>query len=236
MSIKPLAADEVQVWCRFTAAIPDDELSALAELLSPCERERCRRFVVAHDRRDFTAAHALLRRVLSLHGGKSPPEWKFETNCHGKPRIASAEAPALLFNLSHTRGLVACAVAIGAELGIDVEAIHDTAVPREIASHFFSQTEIRQLDACPPADYAHRFIEFWTLKEAFIKAIGTGLSHPLDSFSFSLNGNGDIEFTAPDTRASEWQFALITPDPGYRLAVAVRCKVPGQVYRITLQD
>jgi 4'-phosphopantetheinyl transferase len=108
-------------------------------------------------------------------------------------------------------------------------------VPREIASHFFSQTEIRQLDTCPPADYAHRFIEFWTLKEAFIKAIGTGLSHPLDSFSFSLNGNGDIGFTAPDTRGSEWQFALITPDPGYRLAVAVRRKVPGQVYRITMQ-
>ena len=236
MSIKPLAADEVHVWCRFTAAIPDDELSALAEQLSPCERERCRRFVVAQDRRDFTAAHALLRRVLSLHGGKLPSEWKFETNRYGKPRIASAEAPALLFNLSHTRGLVACAVAIGAELGIDVEAIHETALPREIASHFFSQTELRQLAACSPADYAHRFIEFWTLKEAYIKAIGTGLSHPLDSFSFSLDGNGDIQFSARDTRESEWRFALITPDPGYRLAVAVRCKVPGQDYRITLQD
>jgi 4'-phosphopantetheinyl transferase len=232
----PLAADEVRIRFRFTESMRDDEIRILDEVLSSGERERRRRFAFPHDRRDFAAAHALLRRTLSLYGGLTPSEWRFDSNPYGKPAIAADQSNTLAFNLSHTRGLVACAVATSTDVGLDVEGIRDTPAPREIAARYFSDAEIRQLDACPPADYAQRFIEIWTLKESYIKAIGTGLHHPLDSFSFTFDRNGVIHFDSSTGERQGWQFALAVPAPLYRLAIAVRCDAQGQCYRITLQD
>src|SRR5262249_37063214 len=103
-------------------------------------------------------------------------------------------------------------------------------------ARYFSASENRRLDACPPLEYAARFVEIWTLKESYIKALGTGLNHPLDSFSFELDGESGIQFDPPrDAKPARWHFALTTPAPGYRLALAVYC--PGdERFRITLHD
>jgi 4'-phosphopantetheinyl transferase len=235
--MQPLAADEVRVWYRLTESIRDDERGELDDALSADERERGHGFVLAHDRRDFAAAHALARRTLSLYAGLLPYEWRFDTNRHGKPFIDAGQSTTLAFNVSHTRGLVACAVAHGTQLGVDVESINRPAARRDIAARCFSAAENRRLDAYPPHDYARRFVELWTLKESYIKAIGTGLNHPLDTCSFALEGECGIQFDAPgETAPAEWQFALAAPAPGYRLAVAVRCGSVQQRYRITLQN
>jgi 4'-phosphopantetheinyl transferase len=235
--MQPLAANEVRVWYRLTESIRDDERRDLDDALSADERERCHGFVLAHDRRDFAAAHALVRRTLSLYGDLLPFEWRFDTNSHGKPVIVAGQSTTLAFNVSHTRGLVACAVAHGTQLGVDVESINRPAARRDIAARCFSAAENRRLDAYPPHDYARRFVELWTLKESYIKAIGTGLNHPLDTCSFALAGDCGIEFDAPgETAPAEWQFALAAPAPGYCLAVAVRCASARRRYRITLQN
>lgn len=232
-----LAPNELRVWYRLTESIQDDELRELDDALSADERERCNGFVFAHDRRDFAAAHALVRRTLSLYGDLLPFEWRFETNSHGKPFIVADQSNTLAFNVSHTRGLVACAVARGTQLGVDVESISRSAARRDIAARYFSAAENRRLDAYPPHDYARRFVEFWTLKESHLKAIGTGLNHPLDTCSFALEGECGIQFeTLGEIAPAVWQFALVPPAPGYCLAVAVRCASARQRYRITLQN
>jgi len=214
----------VHVWCRATGAGDlDDAHDADLRHLSADERARCARFIFARDRRDFAAAHALLRDRLSHYGGVDPAAWTFDAAPGGKPFIVSATGePALAFNLSHTRGFVACAIAGAGDLGIDVESIDRAADGRAIAERYFSASECDGLDACETRDRAVRFIELWTLKEAYVKAIGRGLSHPLDAFAFTFEGDRGLRFHAPeDAQASAWTFALFAPSPQYRMAVAL---------------
>ena len=234
---QPLPLDEVRVWYRFTAAITDAEVEVLSALLSDDERARARRFVFARDRRDFTAAHALLRKSLSLYDSEVAPDaWILQGADGHKPSIA-APRTALAFNLSHTHGLVACAVARDTAVGVDVESIERLSSGRDIAQRFFSPFECRGLDACEPSAYTRRFIELWTLKESYLKGIGTGLSHPLDNFSFDLDRSPAIAFVAPpDVNTADWQFMLAAPAPNYRLAVAVRRTAATARYRIVMHD
>jgi 4'-phosphopantetheinyl transferase len=117
---------------------------------------------------------------------------------------------------------VACAVARGTSLGIDVERVDRMQLGPQIADRYFAEAEIRMLDRHAPDEYAGRFIELWTLKEAYIKAVGTGLAHPLDSFAFAFEGESALQFGAPPgVAASDWQFLLAAPTPDYRLAIAV---------------
>lgn len=219
-----LGPHDVHVWCRATG--DGDTLDAcetdLSDLSSD-EHARCARFVFARDRRDFAAAHSLLRTRLSQYTDVGPAAWTFDALPGGKPFIASASGqPALAFNLSHTHGFVACAIAPGGEVGIDVESVDRALDGRRIATRYFSKAENDWLDACDGRERAIRFIELWTLKEAYIKAIGRGLSLPLNGFGFAFEGERHIRFSPPpDTQASAWTFALFAPSARYRLAVAV---------------
>jgi 4'-phosphopantetheinyl transferase len=233
---QPLPLDEVHVWYRFTEAITDAEVASLSALLSEDERARARRFVFARDRRDYTAAHVLLRRTLSRYDDVPTGTWIFEAAEGHKPAIA-APRTTLTFNLSHTHGLVACAVARDTALGVDVESIDRLTSGREIAERFFSPFECTGLDACEPSAYMQRFIELWTLKESYLKGIGTGLSHPLDNFSFDLDRPPSITFAAPpDVNTADWQFLLAALVPNYRLAVAVKRTDVTARYRIVPHD
>jgi 4'-phosphopantetheinyl transferase len=234
-----LPHDDVHVWYRFTEAIAEDEVERLsATILSEDERARARRFVFARDRRDYTVAHALVRRTLSRYDDRPPQAWTFdEPTKGGKPAIAGEPASPLEFNLSHTHGLVACAVARGTAVGVDVESIARVVSDRDIANRFFSPVECADLDAGLADAYSERFIELWTLKESYLKGIGTGLSHPLNDFSFRYRDPRGLTFAAPpDVSTDEWQFALATLGSRYRLAVAVRRSTPGNRCRVVLHD
>jgi 4'-phosphopantetheinyl transferase len=219
-----LGPHDVHVWCRTTG--DGDTLDAretdLSDLSSD-ERARCARFAFARDRRDFAAAHALLRTRLSQYADVGPAAWTFGALPGGKPFILSPSgAPTLAFNLSHTHGFVACAIAAGGEVGIDVESVDRATDGRRIAARYFSKAERDWLDACDPRERAIRFIEHWTLKEAYLKAIGRGLSYRLNAFGFAFEGERHIRFSPPpDTEASAWTFALFAPSARYRMAAAV---------------
>ena len=209
------------MWYRPTEGLTDQDIVEARRLLSDDERARADRFVFERDRRDFTAAHALLRSTLSRYADVPPDAWRFETADGGKPRLAH-HAGSLSFNLSHTHGFVACVVAHGCDVGIDVESI-DRRLDPALANRFFSATETASIDAAPPEERVERFLELWTLKEAYLKATGKGLSHPLDTVVFDMRNDGAVTFhPPPGVDAAAWRFALFAPGARFRLAVAVR--------------
>jgi 4'-phosphopantetheinyl transferase len=180
------------------------------------------RFHIEADRSTYLAAHWLLRHALTSVAGLPPQSWRFTVRPLGKPDVdADLGLPDLQFNLSHTRGFAACAVSIGNEVGIDVEALSRNP-DLDVADRFFSPHEVAILRAMPPARQPETFLRFWTLKEALIKATGEGLSRALDSFSFALDPIS-IRFDPDDSDApARWSFIEHRPTLGHLLALAVR--------------
>jgi 4'-phosphopantetheinyl transferase len=220
-----LAPGDLRVWFQLTEALTDLGVTTIESSLSRAECERGRRFVSDHDRRDFIAAHGLLRHTLSLYGGLAPAEWEFTTGHYGKPRLRIHGRNLLAFSLSHTRGLVACAVAVAGDVGVDVEPINESPSRRELAARYFSPNERRYLFASPADAQATRFTELWTLKESYLKARGVGLLHPLDAFELSLDPNRNVRLSDPlQTDTAQWHLVLAEPRPDYRLAAAARWK------------
>lgn len=212
------AAREVEVRYRFAG---DEATAEDLDQLSAEERARAARFLVGRDRASFAAAHALARRMIAAAAGVESGALTFQAGEYGKPAVTGpGPASALSFNLAHTRGLVACAVCRGGEVGVDVEAVRDDVQPADLARRFFAASECRVLDATPASERPARFTDLWALKEAYIKAVGLGLSHPLESFAFDFLDGGRLSFVPPPGDAASRVFALFAPAPRFRLAIA----------------
>jgi 4'-phosphopantetheinyl transferase len=217
-----VSVDEVTVWYCWTAALDTSELDSLDATLSQDECARRDRFVLADDRRDFTVAHGLLRRALSHHSHVSPKAWRFERSADGKPSVVPSQRghPPIAFNLSHTRGLVACAVAHGARVGIDAERIDRVSGTSHIPAGCFSPAETLMLTSCASNEYRTLLIELWTLKESYVKAVGTGIDASLQSFGFVFDSASDLRLDGVPER-ERWHFLLASIAADARIAIAV---------------
>jgi 4'-phosphopantetheinyl transferase len=181
----PGSFDGIHIWTMSPDAVPEPSWRQFSAILDPAERERAARFVFERHRRQFTAAHALKRVMLTAAagGGVAPAAWRFETGAHGKPKICGAAAQH--FNLSHCEGAVACAFSHETEVGVDVECL-DRRAPIELAESHFAASECAWLGQQPEGLRSIGFFRLWTLKEAYIKATGRGLSQRLDDFAFQF--------------------------------------------------
>ncbi|HEX8611515.1 MAG TPA: 4'-phosphopantetheinyl transferase superfamily protein [Telluria sp.] len=221
----PLSAGHIDIWLVFYQQITDPALlSSLLALLNEPERAQQLRFHFADDRLRYLATRALVRTVLSRYAPLAPVDWAFTPNEYGRPGIANdhAQARSLSFNLSHTRGLIAMAVTRDRTLGVDVENLTTRQVSGGIAEHFFSPAEVAELATVPEDRRQDRFFEYWTFKEAYIKARGMGLSIPLDRFSFHFPDERQVRLSIePDLGddAERWRFWQFRPGPGYLLAL-----------------
>lgn len=157
--------------------------------LSPEERATHDRFRFDRHRHTYLVSHALLRGALSQLVDCSPAQWLFGLNAYGKPHLTNP-APHLdiQFNLSHTHGMAVLALAINREVGIDVEHLGRQETNTDLAERFFAPEEVAELISQPQDKQPVRFLEYWTLKESYIKGIGMGLSCPLESFAFQPAG------------------------------------------------
>jgi 4'-phosphopantetheinyl transferase len=226
---------QVDLWLACPDEIGGAELlGGYRELLADEERARERRFHFKTDSHNYLVAHAMLRTVLSKYAPVAPRDWVLRANAYGRPELANARlAPAMLsFNLSRSKGLVACAVARGAVVGMDVENM-GRRVPagEDIAKRFFSAREAADLERLPQALRGERFFHYWTLKEAYIKARGMGLSIGLDRFSFELAQDDAIGLTVDAQLADpaqRWRCWLLQPDQEHLAAVCVE-RVAGQI-------
>ena len=191
---------------------------------------------------------ALVRTVLSTyHPSVDPRAWAFEIGQFGRPEIAGPSVqPTLRFNLSHTDGMVVCLVAGDREIGVDVEDTQRTGYTVEIADRYFSPAEVRELRSWPAERQAERFFDYWTLKEAYIKARGLGLQLPLDQFTMQPPAYrpGFQRETARQARSAlrsgrrsrtsprSWQFMSFDLTARHRVALAVRRREADLTLRI----
>jgi 4'-phosphopantetheinyl transferase len=202
------------------------KLEEYKALLSADEHERMARFIFDRDRRAFLITRALVRTTLSRYAPVTPADWRFIANVHGRPEILERPAgvPDLRFNISHTDGLIACAVTIGREVGVDVENISRRLL-HDVAGRHFAPNEVRDLRQLPDDEQQRVFFDYWTLKEAYIKARGFGLALPLGDFAFKLNPPAPPVITfepALEDDPATWQFLQDWPTPQHRLGLAVR--------------
>jgi len=225
----PLSAGEVHLWYALLDQ-PDapDWLERCQAVLSAEETARQQRFHFEKDRRQFLLSHALLRFVLSIyHPGVPPASWRFSAGTHGKPFLAMPlPSPPLSFNLTHTPGLAAVAVALETEIGVDAEYLERTNASLGLAERYFAPSESARLRVLPADQLREVFFDYWTLKEAYIKGRGLGLALPLDGFAFDLQSGRPprISFTervADDPEA--WQFVQFRPSKSHKVAIAIRC-------------
>jgi 4'-phosphopantetheinyl transferase len=214
---------EVDLW--FAVPGPIRSVPLLAQyhaLLTAEERKRGDQFRFHEHRHDYLVTRALVRVVLGRCVGLPPQRLRFGTNRYGRPFLR--QAPQLSFNIAHTTGLIVLAVAYEGEIGVDVEQLCTGRATQDMAERFFAPAEAAVLRKSHPLCWDETFFSYWTLKEAYIKARGVGLSLALDSFEFDLARAGGIGFRASRQPLSDGPpyFCLLRPGPAHLAAVCVR--------------
>lgn len=235
----------IEVWITDpSAATTADRERWLAEWLAPDERARVSDARSVSRRGEIVVGRALLRSALAaeLGGGASPASFHFVTDPGGRPALARegqpAAAAALDFSVAHTRGLAVCAVARGGRVGVDAEYRARRTDPLAIARRFFSAGDAHAVEAADPSARAERFLERWTLREAYTKVLGTPLLElDRESVTFATDAPAGPRRVGAAADAGEaWCFWLLRPTPEHVVALAWRATAVAPAHpRLTLR-
>jgi 4'-phosphopantetheinyl transferase len=194
-------------------------------LLSPDEVQRARRYRSDLDRAAFIQRRAALRSILAGYVGLAPGNIAFSVNEFGKPSVIAPRASAdLFFNASRSESVALIAVTRSGRIGIDIERLNSALEYDAVAARFFTANETRSLSALHSRDRTTGFFNAWTRKEAVVKAVGRGLSIPLDSFDVSLRPGEPpaiLRLNVPGAASEQWHMHHLEPAAGYVAAVAV---------------
>lgn len=201
-----LKEGDVHVWCAdLRERWPE---SVLYGSLSEEERIRASRFAFKEDRRRYVHAHGLLRMLLGRYLDRSPASIQLMAGPNGKPCLLS-EDETMRFNLSHARALVLCAFARDREVGVDVEWRDRELSWRDVASYTCSKREQTLLSSMDGPAQVDTFYSWWTLKEAYVKAVGAGLTLPLNRIDVAGRCESPVADPADgDIRDPRW--AMLT--------------------------
>jgi 4'-phosphopantetheinyl transferase len=210
-----LSDNEAHIW-RADLDFNQSFQSSFLKLLSPDEKNRARKFRFNKDSQHFIAARGILRRLIGKYLEINPAEISFQYSEFGKPSMANNNS--LQFNISHSRNVALFAFTRKFNIGVDVEFVNPNIEVKEIAASFFSTNEIKNLLELPEKEQTLGFFNCWTRKEAFIKAVGEGLSFPLDKFEVSLEPNKSAKLLAtywqPED-VSKWSIYSLFPEPNF---------------------
>ena len=188
-------------------------------LLSEEEAARLQRFAFPKLQHHYLATRAMVRTCLSRYADVAPQDWRFAQQQNGKPYLIDSP---LSFNLSHAGDRAVLAVTQDNLIGIDIEQLSRKRDWLGIAEHYFHGSEVDALNALPEAQQHVHFFRLWTLKEAYLKARGTGISTGLDKAAFHLeHGRVNAQF-APElaVEPSEWHFFNYQLGDEYSLSLA----------------
>ena len=212
----------VHVW---RASLDDagESLCVLAQFLSPDEQLRASRFRFQQDRDRFVAGRGILRVILGGYVAAPPDRLTISYGPRGKPFLAGREMGSLRFNLSHSQGLALYAFALGRNVGVDVEALRPVPDADQIVERILSPSERAEFRSLPGHQKQRAFFHCWTQKEAFIKAVGDGLSLALDRFDVSVSPDEAARLLRVDgdpESAGHWMMQSLNPAPGFLGALA----------------
>ena len=221
----PLTANDVRVWAvRTDPFSAPGRIPALAALLSDDERRVAARFRTAQLTERYVVSHALVRHATGNVLDLPPAEIRIRVDVLGRPYLA--DYPALDFNLSHTEGLSVVAVRRDV-VGVDVERLRDNLDARAVARRVFSDAEQATLrKGVPPSQTP--FFDYWTLKEAYVKAIGMGVRFDFQKISVTPGKPMSVSLQGVDDNADNWTFRLFGCNE-YRLAVVAKRQSPGDI-------
>lgn len=219
LSLQP---GEAQVW-RVDLEQPEQVVQQFRTTLEDDEIQRADRFHFERDRRAFAVSRGFLRQVLGRYLEIEPEALRFSYGPYGKPALnGKHKSSSLRFNMSHSRAVCLVAVTETKEVGVDVEYIRADFASEEIARRFFSSREVEAFNALPNEHQVSAFFRCWTRKEAYIKAIGRGLSQPLDGFDVTLApGLPAALLRADQDDASRWSLSDIDVGDDYAAALVV---------------
>jgi 4'-phosphopantetheinyl transferase len=216
-----LTDDEVHLW-RVNLAQPVTLIQQLRQCLSEDELVRADRFHFEKDRHHYLVGRSSLRLILGRYLNVEAGQLRFSYTAYGKPLLASPSS--LKFNVSHAGEIALHAVTRNREVGVDIEKVRVMPDAVQIAERFFSTQENKVFASIPAQQKEEAFFNCWTRKEAYIKAIGEGLSHPLDTFDVSLKPGEPAALLrvkdAPQA-VERWSLHPLDPGPGYVAALVV---------------
>jgi 4'-phosphopantetheinyl transferase len=216
-----LQCDEVHLWRAFLDA--DLRLPPVETDLSSDELNRAARLAFPRDRYRLTARRQILRDILGKYLRRAASQVSFIYESEGKPEVSlTASDPPIRFNVSHSHGLAMYAIALHREIGLDIEAIRPDVPFRELASQFFTCTEMSEFQSIPDDKQSEAFFRWWSRKEAYVKAVGRGLSLPLNSFDVSVSPEAPAYLHSRDS--GRWTIRDFQPEDGYAGAVVVEGK------------
>lgn len=229
---------EAHIWFAIPNNIRDSRI--IAEFLSWLSAEEITkhdRFHFSEDRHQYLVSHALARNVLSKYLEKRPSDLKFHYKENGKPEVLlSKNDPIIRFNLSHTAGLAACMVTLNDDCGIDAEAIVNKTASLDVAHSMFSDNEFEHLKSLTGRRYLEEFFIRWTLREAYVKALGQGVDYLFNELQFNVINDRDIEVTflgELGDACQYWQFQIIRPTPNHIVTTAIKSQRKKKKHIIT---
>lgn len=217
-----LGQNEIHVWRCFLDQ-PEQHIDALVNTLTDDEVKRAERFHFQRDRLHFIAARGVLRMILGQYLGSAPGDMRFIYGRNGKPSLAGDMGSRLCFNVSHSRGLAIYAFTYDRKIGVDVEYLDRDRAITHIVERFYSPTEISAFTSLPADKQHEAFFTYWTCKEAYLKAEGTGLSFGLNKVEISLTEEkAALAAIDGDTQtAALWSLQTLGAAKGYAAALAV---------------
>lgn len=207
--------DEVHLFA-FELSAPAPILDRLGESLSPPERDQRSRFAFPRLGDQYAVAHGTMRAVLARCLDQPGQRLRIEAAKGGKPWLP--DHPSLQFNLSHSGDMALLGVALAHPIGVDIEAVRAMPDAAAIATRFFAAGECDALAALPEGERTPAFFRCWTRKEAYVKALGTGLATPLDSFRVSLDAQAGFVSSGEESR---WTLRDASLSAAYAAAVCM---------------
>ena len=221
-SLDGLKQGEIHIW-----KINVDEFSEISvnqhlNILTGNERARASGFKFYKDRKNFIISRAILRKLSGQYLRTDPKGISFFSEKYGKPQLKHDTT--LKFNLSHSGKMIVIGFINHYDIGVDVEHIRNDFDTMDIAKHFFSKQEIKALYTTSYSEKHLAFYRCWTRKEAFIKALGNGLSYPLDSFSVSLDNDHEVQLESILDKSHDeknWNLFSFRPNDNYIAAIAI---------------
>lgn len=221
----PLSGNDLHVW-RAGLDLPESSLLEFKGNLSSDEQAKAEHFRFARDGNRFIAARGILRALLSGYLNLEPGAIRFRYDEGGKPRLIEEFGKGgLRFNLSHSEGLALFAFTRDREVGVDIEYRQEIPEMDQIVEHFFSERERALFGSLPENRKKDSFFSWWTRKEAFIKAIGTGLSFPLETFDVVQAEGKQVRCPGVPRETSEgpgWSMWDLIPADGFAGALVVQ--------------